>query len=97
MLPFQGNAALKLVYGSEYKIGNCKGTVNYTASGSSSDWAFGEAKIPYSFAMELRGPRNSVYEFELPEDQIIPTGEEIWAFHKEAAMVIYEKFIVSRP
>ena len=97
----QAVSALSYVYGSNYStIGNCEATVG-SVSGSSIDWAHGEAKIPYSFAMELRpehnGTDNGYDKFRLPPDQIIPTGEEIWAFHKVAAEMIAKEFIFSRP
>ena len=51
--------------------------VNYTASGISLDWAFGEADIKHSITMELR-PVNSgqgLEGFHLPTAEIIPTGQ----------------------
>ena len=75
--------------------------LGYTASGTSMDWAFGSAKIPYAFAMELRPGQNCqswwfprYHCFELQEDQIIPTGEEIWAFHAAVASEIIKEFAV---
>ena len=62
----------------------------YIASGGSIDWTLGEAGIPYSFGMELRDTGR--YGFILPADQIIPTSEEVWAFHKVAAEMIIEEF-----
>jgi len=50
----------------------------------------GVAGIPYSLAMELRD--TGLYGFLLPPDQIIPTGEETWAFHKTGARLIIEEF-----
>ena len=52
------------------------------------DWALGEAGIPYSMGMELR----DLDGFILPPSQIIPTGEEVWAFHLTAARMIIEEF-----
>jgi hypothetical protein len=54
------------------------------------DWALGVAGIPYSIGMELRD--TGVYGFLLPPEQIIPTGEETWAFHKSAGRQIVEEF-----
>ena len=62
----------------------------YVASGGSLDWTLGELGIPYSYGMELRD--TGVYGFLLPPDQIIPTGEEAWAFHMTAAREIMAEF-----
>ena len=57
-------------------------------------WAFlilGELGIPYSYGMELRD--TGLYGFLLPPDQIIPTGEEVWAFHMTAARELIKEFV----
>ncbi len=61
-------------------------TLTDIASGGSADWALGDAGVPYSYSVELRdtGP----YGFLLPRDQILPTSEEIWAFHTAVARYI---------
>ena len=41
--------------------------------------------------MELRDTGN--YGFILPPDQIIPTGEEVWAFHLTVAREIIQEFV----
>ena len=61
------------------------------ASGGSLDWTLGELGIPYSYAMELRD--TGEFGFLLPEDQIIPTGEEVWAFHMTVAREIIKEFV----
>ena len=58
------------------------------ASGSSEDWALGEAGIPYSYSVELRDTGR--YGFLLPRDQILATSEEIWAFHQAVANYIID-------
>ena len=55
------------------------------------DWTLGELGIPYSYAMELRD--TGEFGFLLPEDQIIPTGEEVWAFHMTVARDIIKEFV----
>ncbi len=77
------------VHGKKYGVG-CIPCVLYVASGGSLDWAKGTAGIPYSYGMELRD--TGAYGFLLPPDQIIPTGEESWAFHMKAAEIIYSEF-----
>ena len=64
----------------------------YIASGNPKDWAFGVAGIPYSIGMELRPGQFGPHGFVLPPDQIIPTGEETWAFHQTAARMIIDEF-----
>jgi len=88
-LATKANAALEAVHGKSYEVG-CIPCLLYVASGGSLDWALGEAGIPYSMAMELRD--TGLYGFLLPPEQIIPTGEETWAFHKSAARQILEEF-----
>ena len=75
-------------------MGTANETIGYTASGSSADWVLGVAKIPYSFAMELP-PFSEGYGYEgfhLAEDRIVPTGEEVWAFHETIANEIIKEF-----
>lgn len=50
----------------------------YKTSGGANDWYYGDqAKIPYSFTIELRD--TGTYGFQLPANQIKPTGAENWA------------------
>jgi hypothetical protein len=77
------------VHGKDYQVG-CIPCLLYIASGGSSDWALGDAGIPYSMAMELRDTGFDGYL--LPPDQIIPTGEETWAFHKSAGRQLIKEF-----
>merc|ERR1712110_1126092 len=79
-----------LLANKEYEVG-CIPCMLYPASGGTLDWTLGEAGIPYSFAMELRDTGN--YGFILPPDQIIPTGEEVWAFHLTVAREIIQEFV----
>jgi len=73
-----GSDALTAVHGEFYETG-CIPCMLYVASGSSADWALGDAEIQFSISMELRD--TGYYGFILPPDQIIPTSEEVWAFH----------------
>jgi len=73
-----GSDALTAVHGKYYETG-CIPCMLYIASGSSMDWAHGDAGIPFTTSMELRD--TGIYGFILPPDQIIPTAEETWAFH----------------
>jgi len=84
-----GNDALHAVHGKYYEAG-CIPCVLYTASGTSLDWALGVAGIPYVYSIELRDTGN--WGFLLPPDQIIPTSEEVWAFHKVAAERMIKEF-----
>uniref|UniRef100_U5EXV3 Putative carboxypeptidase n=1 Tax=Corethrella appendiculata TaxID=1370023 RepID=U5EXV3_9DIPT len=75
-----GDAAAKRLaekYGTRYTVGNVYDAI-YPASGASMDWAYGVAEIPLSFTYELR-PNGGFDGFELPEKEIIPTGEETFA------------------
>jgi len=77
-LSMKGSDALTAVHGMYYEVG-CIPCILYVASGSSADWAHGEAGIGYSISVELRDTGS--YGFLLPPEQIIPTSEEMWAFH----------------
>lgn len=88
-LATKANDELRAVHNKEYEVG-CIPCLLYIASGGSMDWALGVAEIPYSMGMELRD--TGLYGFLLPPAQIIPTGEETWAFHKSAARQILEEF-----
>ena len=47
-------------------------------AGGSDDWAYADAKVPYSYTVELRGYDNR-HHFDLPLDQIVPAGQETFA------------------
>ncbi|CAL4085605.1 unnamed protein product [Meganyctiphanes norvegica] len=68
--------ALTAVHGTHYEIGSSTNTI-YAAAGGSDDWAKGEGGVKYAYTIELRDTGN--WGFDLPENQIIPTGEETWA------------------
>jgi len=86
----KANEALFAVHGTVFDVG-CIPCLLYIASGGSSDWALGEAGIPYTYAMELRDTGR--YGFILPPEQIIPAAEETWAFHVTGARIIIEEFV----
>ena len=57
--------------------------------GSAEDWYKGALGTRYSFTIELRGKSGAseYYGFDLPPEEIIPSGEELFAgmkvvFHK---------------
>ncbi|CAF3979205.1 unnamed protein product [Rotaria sordida] len=68
--------ALAAVHGTQYQHGNIAQTI-YVASGSTVDWIYGTANVIFSYGVELRD--TGKYGFLLPEDQIIPSGEETLA------------------
>jgi len=49
----------------------------YPASGAADDWYKGVLGSRFAFTVELRDTGN--YGFVLPKEQIIPSGEEMWA------------------
>ena len=65
----------------------CVTCILHKASGLAIDYAKGEFKIPYVYTIELRGS-----DFILPPEEIIPTGEEIMAFHIVVAQQIVEEY-----
>ena len=93
---FQATKALTDVYGTRYKVGNYPEVDLYRTAGGSADWAYGPpprgAGIKYALNIELRPSMHDRDGFVLPPDQIVPTGEEIWAFHLSAAHQIISEF-----
>ena len=57
------------------------------AAGASDDWYMGGLGTRYAFTTECRD--TGYYGFLLPADQIIPSGEELFAGMK----VVFEKLI----
>ena len=60
----------------------CKEVKNYNsfldpASGAADDWYKGVLGSRFAFTVELRDTGR--YGFVLPKEQIIPSGEELWA------------------
>ena len=84
------------MHGTKYKVGNYPEVGLYRTAGGAADWALGPrpngAGIKYSMNIELRPTTRDDHGFVLPPDQIIPTGEEIWAFHLYAAEHIIKEF-----
>ncbi len=69
-------AALQAVHGTEFQGGPICNTI-YQVSGDSVDYANENAKATYSMTVELRDTGDN--GFVLPADQIVPSGEEMWA------------------
>ncbi|XP_067947675.1 carboxypeptidase A2-like [Watersipora subatra] len=74
----RGNAALRAVHGTRFVVGTPP-DILYSASGGAYDWAKGVAGIKYSYTYELRPDGNSYNGFVVPESEIEPSGEEVWA------------------
>ena len=73
----------------KYDVG-CANCLTYPAAGIIIDWVHGCTKIPYAITIELRD--NGRYGFMLPTSQIIPTGQEIMAFHVAIAQQMITEF-----
>jgi murein tripeptide amidase MpaA len=69
-------AAIKSVHNKVYDYGPIATTI-YPASGSSADYTYGECGVKYSYGVELRD--TGEFGFLLPPQEIIPSGEEIFA------------------
>jgi len=87
-IAMKGSDALTQVHGKQYEVG-CIPCILYVASGSSTDWVKGVAGVDFAMAMELRDTGS--YGFLLPADQIIPTAEEVWAFHVTVIKQLMDK------
>lgn len=57
-----------------YKVGNFNDLM-YPASGTSIDWSYGIARIPFSYLIELRSKE---HKFLLPKEQILQCCTEVW-------------------
>lgn len=55
-----------------YKVGNFK-DIMYYAAGTSIDWSYGTARIPYSYLVELRSKQD---KFLLPKNEILICCQE---------------------
>ncbi|XP_054721045.1 carboxypeptidase B-like [Uloborus diversus] len=78
-------SAIENVHGENYKCGPIAETI-YPAAGSSIDWVYDDAKVKYSFALELRDTGRQ--GFMLSNRYIIPTAEENFAGIKAAAHIV---------
>lgn len=48
--------------------------MTYYACGTSTDWSYAIAKIPYTYMIELRSKK---HKFKVPKDQIITNCTEV--------------------
>ncbi|XP_033725599.1 carboxypeptidase B-like [Pecten maximus] len=73
-------SALKAVHGKTFRVGTPP-DILYAASGGTYDWAKLKAGVKYSYTYELRPAEASWNQsgFIVGEDQILPSGEEVWA------------------
>jgi len=83
----EGEKALEAVHGEQYEVGNIADML-YAASGSSVDYSKGVSMIKYSYAFETRPKGGGEGGFDLPDTQIIPTGEELFAGIKVVAQKV---------
>ncbi|KAL7048123.1 hypothetical protein ACKWTF_003225 [Chironomus riparius] len=68
-----GADAIEQATGTKYTYGSVSNTL-YIASGSSTDYAYGSAKIPIAICMEL--PGGGFFGFDLPASEIEKTVKE---------------------
>jgi hypothetical protein len=76
-----GVDAIRKVNGLSFTLGS-SARILYVASGGSEDWAYGVAKVPYTYCLELRPGQtgvDSTYGFALPQDRVPKAGEETFA------------------
>merc|ERR1712117_474004 len=74
-LAIDASEALKQVHGTVFDPINSADL--YPAAGASDDWYKGVLGTRFSFTTELRD--TGLHGFILPKEQIIPSGEEMWA------------------
>lgn len=81
--------AIENVHGKKFRAGPIYTTI-YAAYGSSVDWVYDTAGVTFTYTFELRDTGR--YGFVLPPDQIIPSGEEIYASIKEMGLYIIDYY-----
>ncbi|XP_062384425.1 carboxypeptidase O-like [Sardina pilchardus] len=79
--------AMKAIHGMDYVVGALTEAL-YPAGGTSMDWAR-LIGIPFSFTFELRD--KGQYGFELPEDQIQHTCEEVYEGARNIITYVHDK------
>lgn len=77
--------SIENVYQTEYTVGSAS-DILYRSSGTSRDWAYGVAKIPYVYTIELRD--QGEHGFLLPPNQILSSGIETWEGVKNLALTM---------
>lgn len=83
-----GEAAVDALYQVHHKVFDPINSADlYPAAGASDDWYKGILGARFVYTTELRDTGR--YGFRLPPEQIIPSGEELWAAFK----VQFEKMI----
>ncbi len=90
VLILKGVEATFAVHGEVYDV-ICVTCAFGLASGGSVDYGLGTAQAKYTMAHELRD--TGEHGFLLPPEQIIPTGEEIWAFHASVARDMIAEYV----
>ncbi|VVC93995.1 carboxypeptidase B-like isoform X2 [Leptidea sinapis] len=83
-------AMAKAIYettGRMYKVGNFKDLM-YMAAGTSIDWSYGTAHIPYSYLLELRSKN---HKFLLPKSEIKECCQEVLSAVKALAQYVDDK------
>ncbi|XP_077993777.1 carboxypeptidase B-like [Glandiceps talaboti] len=79
--------AIQDVYGTPITFGAISHILG-VVSGNTADWAYAEARIIHSYAVELRD--TGKYGFLLPEDQIQPTAKETFEAIKVISAIALE-------
>ncbi|CAH2093038.1 unnamed protein product [Euphydryas editha] len=79
--------AIYNVNGRMYKVGNFKDLM-YFATGTSIDWSYGTARIPFSYLIELRSRQ---HKFLLPKEEILDCCKEILNGVKSLAEFVDKK------
>jgi len=81
--------ALENVYGTSYIYGPSARTL-YAASGCSEDWGYATLGAKYSYVVELRD--TGAYGFLLPENQLVPTGQETFEAVKALCIHMVQEY-----
>jgi len=82
--------SLKSVHGTVFKTGS-SGILLYPAAGGSDDYAKKVGGIKYAYTVELR-PHTNEPGFDLPPNQIKPTGEETFALFENIMNFVRDKY-----
>ncbi|XP_005090425.1 zinc carboxypeptidase isoform X2 [Aplysia californica] len=72
-------AAVRERHRTDYTYGTAYSLLHYSATGTSLDWTLQQKPGIYVYNFELRPKRNDPRAYMLPAEEIVPTGEEVYA------------------
>ncbi len=78
---------LEVVHGTKFVVDQIYQLVG-EAAGGACDYIYNTSKVPCAYGMELRD--QGTYGFLAPTTEIIPMGQELFAYHSEVVKILEE-------